>query len=179
MGDQNGSGRRGPTVAHVEEEVVPLLALVRPNPEREVEGALDGAVKYNRGRHKSGFKLQAPGSACKLNSICTHYQTGIHSGQRPNIRADVSTVMTPKKNETLSRVRRVRDDSQLCVRWTSRDETWAGCQSSDVESDGESLCPMLSTQAHLAPELAQLAVGKQPLLAFRPRLTGSFLRSCG
>jgi hypothetical protein len=32
------------------------------------------------------------------------------------MRADVSTVITPKKNETLSRVRSVREDSQLCVR---------------------------------------------------------------
>lgn len=39
------------------------------------------------------------------------------------MRADVRTVMTPKKNETLSRVRSVRELSQLCVSLTSRDDT--------------------------------------------------------
>lgn len=58
-----------------------------------------------------------------LRARSTHYQTGIHSGYRPNMSADVRTVMTPKKNDTLSLVLNVLELSQLWVRLTSLEET--------------------------------------------------------
>lgn len=99
----------GLTVAHVKEKVVPVLALVRPGPRGQVEGRLDRASA--RRRH------QRVGQLHQIDEKGTHYQTGIHSGAMPNMRAVLRTVMTEKTKATLSRVRKVFCDSHELERF--------------------------------------------------------------